>query len=92
MKPKSIEIALSKISAPINSIEVHPVKIVGKTQAGSYAIEQVESHEEADFWTVYVHYVKGGLDAILDCPTKHEADELKGLIDSLIKNYENDID
>ena len=61
-----------------NAIEIHPVIHLGE---GSF--ETCEP-EEADFYSVYLHAVSGGLICIADVPTEQHANELSQLIENII--------
>jgi hypothetical protein len=55
-----------------DAIEVHPCCVVGFADG----VEMVETcePEDAHFWSVYGHYVTGGLDCFEDFPTEAEAE------------------
>lgn len=74
---------VSAITEPFDEIEIHPCKDYNKD--GN--IEQCEE-SEAEFWSVYVHNVEGGIYCVADCQTKEQARDLKTLILSLIKFYQ----
>ena len=61
-----------------DKIEVWPVADLGDGQC-----ETCEP-EHADFYSVYVHLVEGGIQCIADLPTKKLADSLANLIEKLI--------
>lgn len=65
-----------------DAIEVHPVKVVNKE--GS--VEQCEPNE-AQFWSVYLHYTNQGLRCIADCPTGNMAKSLAYLISECAKTF-----
>ncbi len=74
-----------------DAIEVHPCKVIERVEIGTSGkfcdtIEQCEP-EEAEFWSVYVHFVGGGLDCIADCDTKGEADCLAELVERIATNF-----
>lgn len=58
--------------------EVHPCRVVGEDKSLPIAIQSIEQCEpnEAEFWSVYVHLIGGGLDCIADCETEKQANEL----------------
>ena len=72
-----------KINTPIDEIEIHGCKDID----GRGTIEQCPD-EEAEFFTLYVHYKGGGLDAIFDCTNLRTASETRELLLLLIKNYQ----
>jgi len=57
-----------------DNIEVHPVRNIGEDAA-----EQCEEYE-ADYFSVYLHLVAGGLICIADLPTRELAEGLKELL------------
>lgn len=73
------------IEQPIDGLEIHPCKIIdpAKYKGDKEVVEQCEEGEE-DFWSVYVHFVEGGLQCIADYSTKSEAMELESLLNSLL--------
>lgn len=71
--------------APIDNLEVHPCMEIN--EEGD--VEQCEP-EEAQFWSVYVHYEGGGLDCIADCDTSDQAYELVNFLKELIKRFKKD--
>ncbi len=64
----------------INSIECHPCHEITPG-----IIEQCE-HEEAQFYSVYLHYVNGGLDAIADFQHQQQAEELTNILIHLLNH------
>ncbi len=72
-----------------DEIEVHPCRVVERVPIAngfSDTIEQCEP-EEAEFWSVYVHFVGGGIDCIADCDTQGEADCFAELIKRIATNF-----
>jgi len=55
-----------------DAIEVHPCRVVSFAD-GVELVETCEP-EDAHFWSVYGHYVTGGVDCFEDFPTEAEAD------------------
>jgi hypothetical protein len=55
-----------------NAIEVHPCCVVGFAD-GVDLVETCEP-EDAHFWSVYGHFVTGGIDCFEDFATKAEAE------------------
>jgi len=77
--------ALIQIAQPFDAVEVHPCQIIEKgTEGKKDVVEQCEP-EDADFWSVYIHLVSGGLECIADCVTEQEAETFKKFIDSVIQ-------
>jgi hypothetical protein len=68
-----------------DAIEIHPVKNIGTEDEGTIW-EQCEP-EEADMWTVYVHYPGEGLEAIADCDTLDQAQQVKALMEHSFKFF-----
>ncbi len=63
---------------PFDAMEIHPCKTEngnGMLRSNTELVEQCEP-EEAEFWSVYVHYVGGGIDSIADCTTEAEAKDV----------------
>jgi hypothetical protein len=45
--------------------------------------------EEPDFWSVYVHDVKGGVQCIADLPSQETAEDFKVLISKLLRSFKD---
>jgi hypothetical protein len=56
-----------------DAVEVHPCCVVGMAAGGPEIVETCPP-EDAHFWSVYGHYVTGGLDCFEDFPTEAEAE------------------
>jgi hypothetical protein len=83
------KIANDMLEQPIDGFEVHPCKIVDEDinlDPKIQAVEQCEP-EEAQFWSVYIHYEGGGLDCIADCDTEELANELYAFLSRLVTNF-----
>ncbi len=59
-----------------NELEIHPCRTIKKGNGEKKDIVEQCDEKEAEFWSVYVHYLSGGLDCVADCWHKHEAEEL----------------
>lgn len=61
-----------------DEFEYHPCKVVDEDKNLKKEIQSIEQcePEEAEFWSVYVHLIGGGLDCIADCATEDEAKQL----------------
>lgn len=72
-----------------DEIEVHPCKVVDENKSLPSKIQAVEQcePEEAEFWSVYVHYEKGGLDCIADCATEKDANDLKDFLLEFVERF-----
>ncbi len=64
-----------------DDIEVQPVKNLGD------ACEVCDEHE-ADFWSVYLHQVQGGVQCIADLPSKELAEAFSTLLNNGSKSRE----
>lgn len=72
-----------------DTFEVHPCRIVEDDKGLPdimQSVEQCEPHE-AEFWSVYVHLVGGGLDCIADCEHEVLANQLVDFLKALAVNY-----
>lgn len=71
-----------------DNFEVHGCKEFssGKSPFKESYVEQVDD-DEAEFWSVYIHIVGGGLECIADCPTKEIALSLTNLLEACCKRY-----
>lgn len=70
------------LSEPFDGFEIHPCKQF-EDPKGVQFVEQVEP-EEAEFWSVYVHNVSGGLACIADFATEAQAEAFQILCESLL--------
>lgn len=95
-KTKGIELILG-ISKELpktgfDAFEVHPCKVVYEDKSLDPKIQAVEQcePEEAEFWSVYIHLVGGGLDCIADCETEEQANQLVEFLTALATNYKSE--
>lgn len=82
--PKQINITLcgvSRITKPFFDIEVRPCKDDGES---TFNVPE----SDAEFWTVYVRYNDGCLEAVMDCTTKIEANDMRRLLLTLIDKFD----
>jgi hypothetical protein len=57
-----------------DALEIAPCRIVGHDSLGNEIVEPCDdAPEEAAFWTVYGHFLTGGVDAFEDFATEAEA-------------------
>ncbi len=82
-------LALPSKDTKFDEIEVHPCKVVDEDKTNNLTVQAIEQcePEEAEFWSVYVHFVGGGIDCIADCDTKDEADTLAEIIKRIATNF-----
>ena len=73
---------------PWDDIEVSPVQYVDEHVKGRQCVEVCEEHE-ADFWSVYLHQVEGGVMCVADLPSKEQAEALARLIHNTSANKVN---
>jgi hypothetical protein len=58
-------------------------------KTGDEEIVETCKPSQADFWSVYLHDVEGGIFCIADCETKNEALVLRDLLTLSVKNYKD---
>lgn len=93
-KVKGIELSLAITNElsknGFDCFEVHPCKVVdGEENLPIQCIEQCDN-KDAQFWSVYVHIIGGGLDCIADCETEELANELVKFLTVLCNVHEPD--
>ena len=79
-------ITISTLTPDIfDDIEVHPVCTYAD---GDKIICEPCEPQDAEFWSVYVHYVGGGLNCIADCADQAIAKKLATLLKTIINNWQ----
>lgn len=76
-----------------DEFEIHPCKVIEEVDIPNklQLIEQCEPNE-AQFWSVYIHIMGGGLDCIADCETEQHAKGLVEFLKTLCIKYSPDED
>lgn len=70
-----------------DTVEYHPCKNVSSNdKLDTDSVEQCQAGE-ADFWSVYLHDVKGGIYCVADVATEKQAQQLARLIELAAKLY-----
>lgn len=55
----------------------------------TYQVHDEHDKESGDFYSVYVHMVKGGAMCIADVPTEKDADDLKKIIQQAVRTFKD---
>lgn len=82
--------------AKIDAFEIHPCRVVERNKVGvGDKIEEVLTYEQCEetdpdiaTWGVYVHFTGGGLENIVDAPTKEDAEAFVTTMEKIIANYQ----
>lgn len=69
-----------------NGVEVSPVR---KYEEDDTTYCEVCKPDEADFWSVYLHRVSGGVECVADLPTEIEANALGDLLKAAMNLHIN---
>lgn len=88
---KNLRVVLTTLiipTEPFDCVEVHPCQIIEKGKNGKKDIVEQCEPKDADFWSVYVHLKRGGLECIADCVTKKEAETFEKFVNSIIEHYD----
>lgn len=87
--PLKAKVKLPAFTVPTDSqwdcFEIQPIKEFE-------GVCEVCDPEEAEFWSVYVHLVRGGVDCIADVPGEKHAYELVAMLESVVRNKKPSVD
>lgn len=66
-----------------DAVEMAPCQLVNELSEG-WDVERIDDPKETDkiaFWSVYLHYITGGVDCVADFETREEAETLVALLE-----------
>lgn len=72
------------VPAQWDDIEVHGCAVV----ADDGSVETVDD-DQAEFWSVYLHDVNGGVQCIADLETSEQASAFANLLEVIVKNHKS---
>jgi len=70
----------TRVDQPIDGFEVSPVR----KEDGDWTVCE---ESEAEMWSVYAHFVEGGVDCLADCETKEAALQLENILIAVAKHF-----
>lgn len=65
---------IMETETPFDAIEVHPV---AQVEPGVF---EVCDEQQADMWSVYLHFPGAGLECIADCESRKAAEDLQTML------------